>query len=102
MVSRRAVLRVRDANVATGILDMFGSPAHPMPRDEPMVALEETLLGAERDSNRTLGFSEVMAGFIHAGPDIGDFEAATKLAKSQCEAARVFLDVKSWQVTDRK
>lgn len=82
---------------------MFGSPAHPLPRDKSMAALEAILLNAENDSNkRTIGFSEVMSGFIHAGPDIGEFEAATKLAKSQCEAARVFLDVKSWRVADRK
>jgi hypothetical protein len=68
-----------------------------------MAALEAILLNAESDSNkRTIGFSEVMSGFIHAGPDVGEFEAATKLAKSQCEAARVFLDVKSWRVADRK
>jgi len=83
---------------------MFGSPAHPFPRDKPMAALEEMLLNAEIEGNkgRTIGFSEVMSGFIHAGPDVGEFEAATKLAKSQCEAARVFLDVKSWRVADRK
>jgi hypothetical protein len=81
---------------------MFGSPAHPFPRDKPMAALEEMLLNAEIEGNkgRTIGFSEVMSGFIHAGPDVGEFEAATKLAKSQCEAARVFLDVKSWRVAD--
>lgn len=60
------------------------------------------MLESESLKHRTLGFSEVMSGFIHAGPDVGDFEAATKLAQSRCEAARVFLDVKSWDVTQSK
>lgn len=67
-----------------------------------MNILENTLLESEREKYRTLGFSEVMSGFIHAGPDVGEFEAATKLARSQCEAARVFLDVKSWNVPQSK
>ena len=97
------VTHAQDCNIITGVLDMFGNPAHPLPRDKPMVALEAVLLNAESDVNkRTIGFSEVMSGFIHSGPDIGDYEAATKLAKSRCEAARVFLDVKSWRIADRK
>lgn len=78
---------------------MFGSPAYPLPRDDLATTLANTMLESESNKNQTLGFSEVMSGFIHAGPDIGNFEAATKLAQSRCEAARVFLDVKSWDVT---
>ena len=77
---------------------MFGSPAYPLLRDEAMDILENTLLESEKESHKTLSFSEVMSGFIHAGTDVGDFGAATKLARSQCEAARVFLDVKSRNV----
>jgi hypothetical protein len=44
-----------------------------------------------------------MSGFIHTGDnDVGDFELATKIAESNCEAARFFLSVKSWDTEDCK
>ena len=41
-----------------------------------------------------------MSGFIHIGDDVKDFGLATKLARSECEAARFFLSVKSWNTED--
>lgn len=81
---------------------MFGSPKFRLPRDDGIEKLSNTI--AQTQDNRTsgVGFSEVMAGFIHAGRDVGDFDIATKLARSQCESARFFLSVKSWDTSERE
>jgi hypothetical protein len=68
------------------------------------VGLETTgkLIAKARDGNISgIGFTEVMSGFIHIGDDdVGDFELATRIAESNCEAARFFLSVKSWDTED--
>lgn len=84
-----------------GTLDMFGSPKFPLPRDDAMVKLAATMAKAEGNFNSGVGFSEVMSGFIHAGPDVGDFHVANDLGRSRCESARFFLSVRSWDVTER-
>jgi hypothetical protein len=55
---------------------------------------------ASDNGNSGVSFSEVMAGSIHAGPDVGDFKVATDLGRSRCESARFFLSVKSWDITE--
>jgi hypothetical protein len=60
------------------------------------------ILDAADNQTSGIGFSEVMSGFIHIGEDIEDFDIATKIAQSGCEAARFFLSVKSWNTKDCK
>lgn len=79
---------------------MFGKPKYPLPRDEGIEKLSTAMVKAGDNGNAGIGFSEVMAGFIHAGPDVGDFHVATDLARSRCESARFFLSVKSWDITE--
>jgi hypothetical protein len=70
------------------------------------VGLEATgklIAKAKDDKISGIGFTEVMSGFIHIGDDdVGDFELATRIAESNCEAARFFLSVKSWNTEDSK
>jgi hypothetical protein len=61
----------------------------------------EQLIAVARDQQTSgIGFTEVMSGFIHIGEDVDDFELATKIARSECEAARFFLSVKTWNTQD--
>ena len=68
--------------------------------DADLEATERLVAIAKDDQTSGIGFTEVMSGFIHIGDDVGDFELATKIARSECEAARFFLSVKSWNTED--
>lgn len=71
--------------------------------DDVDLETTEKLLAASRDDKSSgIGFSEIMSGFIHIGDDVEDFEIATKMARSECETARFFLSVKSWNTEDCK
>lgn len=85
-----------------GLLDVYGTPAYPQPRDESLQRLSDTIVRAEAAGTSGVGFSEVMTGFIHAGPDLGDYDIATDVGRSRGEAARFFLSVKSWNAEDCK
>ena len=65
-------------------------------------ATEKLIDVAKDDRTSGIGFTEVMSGFIHIGDDIEDFDLATKIARSECEAARFFLSVKSFDTEDCK
>lgn len=67
-----------------------------------MTNLRQTMLRATETRATSLGFSEVMTGFIHAGSEVLDYGVATDLARSQCESARVFLTVNSWDTKERE
>ena len=70
--------------------------------DEDLEATERLIVQAKGDKTSGIGFTEVMSGFIHVGNEIEDFDLATKVARSNCEAARFFLSVKSWNTEDCK
>lgn len=65
-------------------------------------ATEKLIDVAKNDQTSGIGFVEVMSGFIHIGDDVKDFDLATKIARSECETARFFLSVKSWDTEDCK
>jgi hypothetical protein len=69
--------------------------------DTDLEGTEKLMAVAKDDRTSGIGFTEVMSGFIHIGDDVEDFELATKIARSGCEAARFFLSVKSWNTEDR-
>lgn len=104
-------LTVRDDR--NGILDLFGEPEHPFAetRPEPDEVVEQqeikrvssTISTAESMRLAGLGFTEVMAGFIHSN-DEGvptcdkkeSYREAYNAAKDLDEAARFFLSVQSF------
>ncbi|KAL6876266.1 hypothetical protein HDV57DRAFT_522849 [Trichoderma longibrachiatum] len=89
-----------DYETKNGLLDLYGSPAFPLPKEQDIEKLASRISNARANGHSGVGFSEVMSGFIHAGQDVGDFEIATKIARSQCESARFFLSVKSWDTSE--
>jgi hypothetical protein len=70
--------------------------------DISLKATEQSIQEAEDIQASGISFTEVMSGFIHIGEDLEDFDLATKIARSNCEAARFFLSVKSSNTEDRK
>lgn len=86
----------------TGNLDMFGRPAFPIDDYTTGGALAETISTAAKRGSAGIEFSEIMVGFIHVGPDIGEFRAATELARRNSESARFFLTIRTWDILDRK
>jgi hypothetical protein len=88
------------SNERPGLLDLYGSPAFPLPTEPDIEKLASRITNARENGHSGVGFSEVMSGFIHAGQDVGDFEVATKIARSHCESARFFLSVKSWDTSE--
>jgi hypothetical protein len=67
-----------------------------------MSTTQELISNAADDDTSGIGFSEVMSGFIHIGEDVEDFDIATRIAQSECESARFFLSVKSYNTKDCK
>jgi len=86
----------------TGLLDLFGKPKFPLPPDADVERLEKIIAKAAENQDAGVGFSEVMSGFIHVGPDLKDFTASENFARSRCEAARFFLSAKSWNTGECK
>ena len=86
----------------SGILNLFGKPGFPVLDNTDLKATEEMISDAVDNQTSGIGFTEVMSGFIHIGDDVEDFEIATKIARSGCEAARFFLSVKSWNTKNCK
>jgi hypothetical protein len=85
-----------------GTLNLFGKPRFPAMDDARTEAAEKLIDVAKDDQTSGIGFTEVMSGFIHIGDDVKDFDLATKIARSECEAARFFLSVKSFDTKDCK
>jgi hypothetical protein len=81
-------------------LNLFGKPKFSVIHDTDLKATEKLIAVARDDQTSGIGFTEVMSGFIHIGDDVEDFVLATKIARSECEAARFFLSVKSWNTED--
>jgi hypothetical protein len=71
-------------------------------QDEGIDRLENVIAEATESARAGLEFTEVMSGFIHAGAEVEGFEEAAKKARSHGEAARFFLTVKSWDVSEGK
>lgn len=88
--------------LATGLLDKFDEPQFPLERDLSIEAVEETIAQASDRQSAGIGFTEIMAGYIHTGENIEDFEIATRAAKGRCESARFFLSVKTWDIENRE
>lgn len=82
------------------ILNLFAEPAYPVRHGTDLKATESMISDAVANQTSGIGFTEVMSGFIHIGDDTEDFDLATKIAQSNCEAARFFLSVKSWNTED--
>lgn len=85
-----------------GNLDLFGKPKHSQPREPKMEEIASIMTEAGTGGDDTIGFSEVMSGYIHAGGEVDDFDVAAKYALSRCESARFFLTVKSWDTDERE
>ncbi|KAM3073444.1 hypothetical protein ACMFMG_004660 [Clarireedia jacksonii] len=97
-----------DYETKNRLLDLFGKPKflppHPqlssVQSDE--VARATALVDETEDSKTSgFGFTEVMEGFIHVGPNLKgdhkeDYEIAAKTARGLCEASRFFLSVKAF------
>lgn len=81
---------------------MFGKPAFPMNGTPRSIELTQKIEMAVQRGSAGIGFSEIMAGFIHSGPDVGDFRASTELARRNCETARFFLTARSWDTQECK
>ncbi|KAJ5153414.1 uncharacterized protein N7482_009892 [Penicillium canariense] len=89
-----------DFDTSNGILNLYGEPRFPVMDHADIKTTEELIDLAKDDQTSGIGFTEVMSGFIHIGDDVKDFDLATKIARSECEAARFFLSVKSWDTED--
>ncbi|KAH6855060.1 hypothetical protein B0I37DRAFT_363801 [Chaetomium sp. MPI-CAGE-AT-0009] len=91
-----------DYDTKNGVLDLLGSPEflYPWARDEGVERLAKTIAGSADSLKPGIEFSEIMSGFIHAGPEVDDFEVAARLARGCSEAARFFLTVKSWDTAE--
>ncbi|KAF4120343.1 Choline dehydrogenase or related flavoprotein [Geosmithia morbida] len=85
-----------DYATPNGILDLYKQPAYTVPRDAASDALAVKIAACAESKSAGISFSEIMTGFIHIGPDLGDFGAATQLARRQEESARVVLTIRSW------
>lgn len=79
---------------------MFGSPAHLLPRDTTLEKVANSITRAAENDTSGISFSEIMAGYIHAGADVDDFDVAARVARGRCESGRFFLSVKSWDATE--
>jgi hypothetical protein len=77
-------------------LNLFGKPRYPVLHDIDLENTRKAIDAAKDNQTSGIGFTEVMSGFIHIGHDVEDFEFATKIARSECKAAKFFLSVKSW------
>ena len=96
-----------------GLLDLFGEPKHkPHGRRgragskeevETLDAALEVIKRADAIKASGFGFTEVMSGFIHHAENMVEdnqetYDLAYRVAKSQCESARFFLSVQSFDV----
>ncbi|KAB2576368.1 Cholesterol oxidase [Lasiodiplodia theobromae] len=81
-----------------GPLNLFGEPKTALPMT-PDIQDADRLI----QSNSTgagVRFTEIMEGHIHIGEDIGDFQAAERVAKGRSSAARFYLSVDAFNVND--
>ncbi|KAF7543933.1 hypothetical protein G7Z17_g10345 [Cylindrodendrum hubeiense] len=85
-----------DYETRNKLLDNFDEPQFPLERDRSVEAVEEKIAQASDRHSAGIGFTEIMAGFMHIGEDVEDFEVATRVAKGRSESARFFLSVKTW------
>jgi hypothetical protein len=90
-----------------GILDLFGSPAHPLPVDISIRKAQNLIKETEVAQVSGFEFSEVMCGYIHFGDNMPgdrpeDFEVAARTARGLCEAAKFFVSVKAWNTQTSK
>ena len=82
-------------NTMLGKLDLFGEPEHPMPEvhiNKDAKFVRESLVA----NKHGIEFTEIMAGHIHIGDNVDEFEIAERLAKGHCEEARFFLSVHAY------
>ena len=90
-----------DLETENGVLDFAGKPARSaFASDKGLLDAEALVAQSCRSESGGIGFSEVMEGFIHIGPDIKDFQSATRFAKGANHSASFFLSVRSWNLDD--
>ncbi|KAL7909362.1 hypothetical protein GGI35DRAFT_479634 [Trichoderma velutinum] len=89
-----------DYDTKNQLLDVYGSAELSLPKEPDIEKLANTIRRARENNYSGVGFSEVMSGFIHVGQDVNDFVIAANIARSQCESARFFLSVKSWDSSE--
>ncbi|KAF2458980.1 hypothetical protein BDY21DRAFT_282680 [Lineolata rhizophorae] len=85
-----------DYTTRNGVLDMFGYPEHPIPKDQQLIEAEDMISKSLATGEGGIAFTEVMKGFIHVGDDIQDFKVAAEHAKGECADARFFLSVRAY------
>lgn len=91
-----------EAHITTGTLNLFGQPAHPLPRDERLKRATKIVEDAQAAMRDGIAFTEIMEGHIYIGDDIHDFKVAERVARGACNTARFFLSVRAWDTEARK
>lgn len=87
------------AYILTGVLNLFGPPAHPYPwKDNSVRKAERTIRDAKVSKAGEVSFTEVMSGYIYLGNDHKEYETATKAARGACQSAQFFLSVHAWDI----
>ncbi|KAH7143579.1 hypothetical protein EDB81DRAFT_947639 [Dactylonectria macrodidyma] len=87
-----------DYETKNRLLENFDQPQFPFDEDLTVKVIQDKITQASDNQSAGIGFTEIMAGYIHTGDDIDDFEIATRAAKGRCESARFFLSVRTWDV----
>ncbi|THU97328.1 FAD/NAD(P)-binding domain-containing protein [Dendrothele bispora CBS 962.96] len=89
----------RDIDLATRNerLNLFGTPARPLPLTPDMEGTVNTL-GSEPSTDDSMHFTEIMDGHIYIGDDIEDFTVAENAAKGASSSARFYLSVDAYNV----
>lgn len=83
-----------------GPLDLFGEPKTALPMTPDIQ--DANRLIQSNSTGAGVRFTEIMEGHIHVGEDIGDFQAAERVAKGRSSAARFYLSVDAFNVNDCK
>lgn len=83
-----------------GPLNLFGEPKTPLSMTSDIEEADRLI--QSNNSGAGVRFTEIMEGHIHVGEDIGDFQAAERVAKGRSSAARFYLSVDAFNVNDCK
>ena len=88
-----------DLKTQNSVLDLFGMPSHPVKHPQEMGI--EKLIKKFSPAAEFVSFAETMEGHVHIGniPEskgIESYVLASRLARRQCEKAKLSLTVKNW------
>lgn len=83
-------------HVLAGTLNLFGQPAHPLPKGEALSRATKIAEDAQAAMRDGIAFTEIMEGHIYLGDDIQDFTIAERVARGSSNTARFFLSVRAW------